>query len=119
MRLLFVDDNSSAREIARIYFHRQGYGLDTANGVEEAKRKIATGGYEVVVTDEMMPDENGDMKFDSGVKLAEWIYDNYPEIRVVFASVYWERAMKAGHPFIKKPLTPEKLFSFLNEEQVA
>jgi CheY-like chemotaxis protein len=112
LKILFVDDNRAAREISKVYFENQGYKLDIAGSAKEAIKMINNSYFDIVITDEQMPDM-------TGLELAEWIYDNHPRIKVVYASVYWERAYKLGLPFIKKPLTPSKLFEHLKHEAAA
>jgi CheY-like chemotaxis protein len=113
MKILFVDDNKAAREISKVYFERKGYQLDLAKSGEEAILKIINNDYDIVITDEQMPDGM------SGIELAEWAEKNFPKIRIIYASAYWERALKIGKSFIKKPLTPEKLWEHLEARDCA
>ncbi len=50
-RLLFVDDEEGFLELYRTTFARDGYTVDTAVGVDEARTRIRAGGIDLVVLD--------------------------------------------------------------------
>ncbi|MDD5562365.1 MAG: response regulator [Thermoanaerobaculaceae bacterium] len=50
-RLLFVDDEEGFLELYRATFSREGYTVDTAAGVDDARGLLATGGIDLVVLD--------------------------------------------------------------------
>jgi CheY-like chemotaxis protein len=59
VRVLFVDDDPDARELARVQLELEGFVVvEAADGVE-ALRVLDTLNVDVVVTDIFMPDEDG------------------------------------------------------------
>ena len=58
-RLLLVDDEPSIREPLTDYLAGQGFAVDAAASAAEARGLIAAGSYDLVVSDIMMPGEDG------------------------------------------------------------
>ena len=58
-RLLIVDDESSVRDVLAILFEGEGYDTETASSMDEARRALERGTYDIVLCDIMMPDGNG------------------------------------------------------------
>lgn len=102
MKILYVDDNKYSREIAKVYFAKDGRKLALASSALDAQKKICNNNYDIVIADLMMPTHDGEW-------LVEWINRMFPNITTIYASCYWERAEKAKLNFIKKPITPENL----------
>ena len=57
--VLVVDDEPGIRTALRANFQRHGWRVETASGVREAVRNLATREYDLVVTDIRMPDGSG------------------------------------------------------------
>ena len=49
--LLVVDDDAGVREVMRLHFERNGFGVQCASRLEEAKALLAANSYAAVVTD--------------------------------------------------------------------
>ena len=58
-RVLVVDDVQENRTVLARRLAREGYAVDAAAGGEEALRKVASGGFDLVLLDVMMPDLDG------------------------------------------------------------
>ncbi|HEX9943190.1 MAG TPA: sigma-54 dependent transcriptional regulator [Thermoanaerobaculia bacterium] len=58
-RLLIVDDEASMLDFLSLLFQGEGYEAATARSVEEARRCIERGSYDLVLCDILMPDGNG------------------------------------------------------------
>ncbi len=58
-RLLLVDDEASIREPLSDYLVGQGFAVDCAASAVEARSKLLGGRYDLVITDIMMPGEDG------------------------------------------------------------
>jgi two-component system, OmpR family, response regulator len=58
-RLLLVDDEASIREPLSEYLVGQGFVVDCAASAVEARGKLLGGRYDLVITDIMMPGEDG------------------------------------------------------------
>jgi two-component system, OmpR family, phosphate regulon response regulator OmpR len=57
--LLVVDDDARLRELLRRYLTDQGFRITTAGDAAEARSKIASLAFDLLVLDVMMPGENG------------------------------------------------------------
>lgn len=58
-RLLLVDDEPSIREPLADYLIEQGFAVDAAASAAEARTRIASADYDLIVSDIMMPGEDG------------------------------------------------------------
>ncbi|MFM6853003.1 MAG: response regulator transcription factor, partial [Sphingopyxis sp.] len=58
-RLLLVDDEQSIREPLSDYLLGQGFAVDVAASAAQARERLATGRYDLVISDVMMPGEDG------------------------------------------------------------
>jgi len=57
--LLVVDDDARLRELLRRYLTDQGFRITTAGDAAEARSKIASLAFDLLILDVMMPGENG------------------------------------------------------------
>src|SRR5712692_1903991 len=57
--LLVVDDDSRLRELLRRYLADQGFRVTTAGDAAEARAKVASIAFDLLVLDVMMPGEDG------------------------------------------------------------
>jgi DNA-binding NtrC family response regulator len=105
-RILVVDDEPSMRRILAANLRQDQHEIWEAAGVEEAQRSLAANNFDVVITDQRMPD--GD-----GLTILASVHDNDPTLPVVFltAVVSIELAVEAmrhgAFDFLTKPLQPE------------
>lgn len=58
-RLLIVDDNEMNRDMLSRRLQRQGFAIETAEEGREALEKVASGGFDLILLDIMMPVMNG------------------------------------------------------------
>jgi len=58
-RLLVIDDEPDLRTLYELTLLREGYDIDTAGSVAEARRRLAEGSYHAVITDMRLPDGSG------------------------------------------------------------
>jgi two-component system response regulator PilR (NtrC family) len=106
-RLLVVDDEESLLEFLALLFREQGYEVDTASSVAEA-RELVTRDYDLCLCDVLMPDGNG-LDLLREIKAAE-----RPTAVVVMTAYTSTRsaieAMKAGaFDYVSKPFDVEEL----------
>jgi two-component system cell cycle response regulator len=103
-RVLSVDDSPIARAMVRGYLHTGGYHVGEAESGPEALRHLATGGYDVVITDLHMPELDG-------FELLSAVKREAPGTEVVFLTGAHDvdstiRALRLGaHDYLTKPLT--------------
>jgi two-component system, NtrC family, response regulator PilR len=57
--LLVVDDEQSIRELLEITFRKEGHKIEVAMNAEEAKRKISSQIFDIIISDIRMPDSSG------------------------------------------------------------
>lgn len=58
-RILIVDDVEENRAVLARRLHREGYDVDSAASGEEALRRVAQGGFDLVLLDVLMPGMDG------------------------------------------------------------
>jgi diguanylate cyclase (GGDEF)-like protein/PAS domain S-box-containing protein len=59
LRVLLVDDSATVRLAFQKLLNKQGYQVEIASSVDEGRRKMVDGNFDIVVTDYFMPNENG------------------------------------------------------------
>jgi two-component system response regulator PilR (NtrC family) len=93
--ILVVDDEQSLRQFLEIFLGKEGYRVDTAASLEEAKKAIGQNVYDLVLTDLRMTGE------DDGLKVLRAAIQKNPSTEVVVMTAYAEHksaveAMKLG-----------------------
>ena len=58
-KILVVDDEPSMRELLAIMLRREGFGVEVADSRATAARVLATGAFDLVITDVKLPDGDG------------------------------------------------------------
>jgi two-component system, NtrC family, response regulator PilR len=107
-RLLVVDDEPSMLDFLSLLFEEQGYTVDTARSVAEARRALGEAGYDLVLCDILMPDGNG-LDLLKEIKAAD------ANAAVLMMTAYTStksaiEAMKLGaYDYISKPFDVEEL----------
>jgi DNA-binding NtrC family response regulator len=102
IRLLLVDDEESFRKLTARELERQGYAVDTAGTLEEARQLLGRKIFHVALLDLRLPDGNG-------MELLPEIREHAPTTEVVMLTAFGTvqeaiRAMKQGaHDFLTKP----------------
>ncbi len=105
-RILVVDDEANLRRILALVLVEDGHTVAEAGGAREAASLVATGPYDLVITDQKMPDGDG-LEVLAAAREAD------PTLPVVmltaFASVELAvEAMRHGaFDFITKPFQPD------------
>ncbi len=107
-RLLVVDDEESLAEFLRLLFEKEGYDVQTANSVEEARERLGERTFDLVLCDILMPDGNG-------LELLKEIKAQNSGTAVIMMTAYASNksaveAMKLGaYNYISKPFNVEEL----------
>ena len=105
-RILLVDDEPNMRRILVANLRQDGHELSEAAGVEEAKRYLASNDFDVVFTDQKMPD-------GEGLEVTAAVGESDPTISVVMltgvATIELAVAsMRQGaFDFLTKPFQPD------------
>ncbi|MCH7979353.1 MAG: response regulator, partial [Acidobacteria bacterium] len=74
--LLVVDDEKSICEMLDIAFRKAGHRVDTANSVPEARQKLQSRIYDIVISDIKMPQS-------SGLELLQHVRESHPDSLVI------------------------------------
>ena len=108
-RILIVDDEEAIREVVSTLLTAQGYKCQTAPNGEEALRAMRDGGFDLVLSDLVMPGVDG-------LKLIEMVRGYDAEIPVIMVTAMHDistaiEAMRRGaYDYILKPFEKEQLF---------
>ncbi len=102
-RLLVVDDEPDLRTLYELTLVREGYDVDSAEGVEQAWDMLQAGGYRLVITDMRLPD-------GSGLDLLHRLEQGARPERAIVITAYGSpenavEALKAGaYDYLTKPV---------------
>lgn len=105
-RLLIVDDEPNLRRVLGSDLRLDGHVVEEADGVTEAMPLLAERDYDVVITDQKMPD--GD-----GLQVLSIAHEGDPSVAVVFLTAVptvelaVESMRQGAFDFITKPFNPE------------
>ena len=105
-RILVVDDEPHMRRILATNLQQDGHAVFEAGGVEDARKKIASGEYDAVITDQKMPD-------GTGLDVLRLVQQDDPTVSVVFLTAVGSielavESMRGGaFDFLTKPFLPE------------
>jgi len=108
--ILFIEDEEDLRSLIRDSLTDEGHRVVVAAGGAEAIGLLASGTYEVVISDVSMPGEV------SGLDIAELIEARYPQIRVVLVSGHARAqlpSIPASTQFLPKPYRLSQLLALL------
>ncbi|HKV13073.1 MAG TPA: sigma-54 dependent transcriptional regulator, partial [Thermoanaerobaculia bacterium] len=106
--LLIVDDETSLLDFLSLLFQSESYEVETARSVEEARKCLDRGNYDLVLCDILMPDGNG-------LDLLKEIKANGNHTAVIMMTAYTStksaiEAMKLGAAdYVSKPFDVDEL----------
>jgi PAS domain S-box-containing protein len=114
--VLLVEDEEMVRKVVRRTLLSQGYKvIEASNGAEALKLALENpAGISLVLTDVMMPAMGGP-------ELARRLWQQYPDLKIVFLSGYAPDSMSAesgvpsGAILIEKPFAIEKLMTIVRD----
>lgn len=105
-RILVVDDEPSMRRILASNLRQDQHQIWEAEGVEETQRSLAANDFDVVITDQKMPD-------GEGLSVLRSAHENDPTLSVILLTAVATielavEAMRQGaFDFLTKPFQPE------------
>lgn len=117
-RILVVDDEAEFVHTIIRHLKREGFIVDSAYDVEEARRKIDDSArmmilYDLLITEIVRPNTEA-------IELLPWIKRNHPEISVIIVFGFGDNdmlreTMREGlDGYAKIPLTPKKMIDLIN-----
>ncbi|MBT7935489.1 MAG: response regulator, partial [Nitrospina sp.] len=107
-KILLVDDEDSIRHTLKFNLSKLGYSVDTANSGREGFEKFQVTGYDLVITDIMMPEM-------TGIELLQEITKVNPEAMVMLLTGFGSldtavQALRLGaQDYLQKPCNREEL----------
>jgi len=112
MQLLFVEDDTTIRDLAVEYLKEHGYDVVEAATAEDAmQRLMGPRAPELVVTDIDLGTGR------SGLEFADWLHERWPELNVIFASGRLDRlegrALNPHETCLAKPFRLRKLMELV------
>jgi PAS domain S-box-containing protein len=113
-RILVVDDDDAVRGLLQQILADAGYDVQSARDGREGMRMVARQPFDLVLTDLIMPDQEG-------LETIRGLQRNYPSIRIVAISgamdaVYLKTAELLGaHAALRKPIDGEELLRTVRE----
>jgi DNA-binding NtrC family response regulator len=108
--ILFIEDEEELRGLIGDSLVEEGHEVAVAAEGREAIRLLASGAYDVVISDVSMPGEI------SGVDLAELIEQRYPQTRIVLVSGHAQAQLPqipAAARFLPKPYRMSQLLALI------
>ncbi len=111
--ILVVEDEEGVRTVVRAALEQVGYRVTTATNGIEATRLLEDGGYELVLTDVLMPDKDG-------IEVISDLRRECPELPIIAMSGggrlprdgYLAIARHLGaHAILQKPFTVDELLA--------
>jgi len=112
--ILVIDDELGIREGCRRALEPEGFTVETAATIQEGRRKIQEGDFDLVLLDVMMPDGRG-------IDLLGPIYEKDPDTVCVIITGYAtvelavEAIKRGAYDFISKPFTADLLLMTVNQ----
>jgi len=102
-RVLVVDDEPDLRTLCELTLLREGYRVQTAGSLHEARAQLAEGGFDVVITDMRLPD-------GLGLELLRVLHEGQRSERCIVMTAYGSaenavEALRAGaFDYLTKPV---------------
>lgn len=109
-RILLVEDDKAIVENLMVILKKEGYGVETARGQQEAMKLLAENDYDLCLLDISLSEGNG-------FALCRAVKDQQPDLPVIFLTASGdEYSVVAGFDmgaddYVKKPFRPMELLS--------
>lgn len=114
MRILIVDDDAGVRQVLKSMLVAAGYTVALANNGREAMERLAKEGFDLIITDLVMPEQEG-------IETIKLLRRDYPEVKIIaisgaFGGDYLRIAGFLGaHRTIAKPVRMETVIRTVEE----
>lgn len=113
-KILIVEDDLTFCLMLRTWLGKQGFAVESAPTVNDAKQKMSTTNYDIILSDLRLPD-------DDGINLLKWAKERKISTPFIILTSYAKiqsavECMKIGaKDYIPKPIKPELLFEKMDE----
>lgn len=114
LSILIVEDDITFSLMLTTWLGKKGFVVKASSSVADAKRKIESGKFDLVISDLRLSDSDG-------IDLLKWLKQAYPSLPLIMMTGYAEiqtavQAMKLGATdYISKPLNQEELLEKIKE----
>jgi CheY-like chemotaxis protein len=78
-RILIVDDDAAVRQVLQSILETAGHSVESATNGREAMNRIALGGIDLIITDLVMPEQEG-------IETIKQLRSQYPDVKVIAIS---------------------------------
>ncbi len=112
--ILLVDDEENLRRTLALILIREGYDVDTAATVNDARQRFETSSYDLTFLDLKLPDANG-------LTLLPELRSRFPEMPVVVLTAHdkldsaIEAVRQGARDYLLKPLDPPLIIQRIKE----
>jgi DNA-binding NtrC family response regulator len=109
-RILIVDDDAAVRKVLQTILESAGHKVESATNGREAVGRIALGGIDLMITDLVMPEQEG-------IETIKQLRREYPDVKVIaisgaFGGDYLQIANFMGaHGTLVKPVRMEAVLN--------
>lgn len=114
MKILYIDDNEDDRYSTSRFFEESGMEIVCVENAEAGLTELTKGGYDLVISDILMPGEDG-LEFAKRIKTDIPVILASGELTLGGFKKY--QGLRNYLGFILKPVTPEKLNAFLESRK--
>ncbi len=109
--ILVVDDDDRLRELLRMFLNEKGFVVSTASSSEEARGKLNSLSYDLIVLDIMMPGEDG-LEMAKSLRESNASFSSIPVLFLTARAEPHERieGLSIGaDDYLTKPFEPQEL----------
>ena len=112
--LLIVEDDLTFSTMLKTWLKKKGFEVETSGTCSRAKKLLASGSFDLVLSDLRLPDQDG-------LSLLSWLRNQNNQLPFIIMTSYAEiqnavLAMKCGATdYIQKPVQPDVLLKKINE----
>ena len=107
-QILVIDDERKMTESMQKLLSNEGYGVDTAHRAQEGIALLETGGFDLVITDLMMPDSDG-------LVVMDYVRKHCGDMPVIVVTGYGsmesaiEAMRKGAYDYVTKPFDFDRI----------
>ncbi|MCB1518522.1 MAG: response regulator transcription factor [Hyphomicrobiaceae bacterium] len=108
--ILVVDDDLEIRRLLGRYLSEQGFRVSTAGSRQECNERLATGQFDIVILDVLLPD-------GSGLDICRYIRRQFPDLPVILVTALKEDVDRiigleiGADDYLGKPFNPRELLA--------
>lgn len=112
--ILVIDDEENLRRTLTLILKRQGYAVDSAGTIKEARQRMQSGNYDLVFLDLKLPDA-------SGLSLLPELRRDHPDMPVLVLTAHdrleaaTDAVLLGAHDFLLKPVDPSLIIQRVKE----